>query len=95
MVARRTSFRHQGDLSPAGLQLPVVRLADTTLDEIRQSGFALVEGFLAPDELKAAQEALWLHFPTPEDYFADPARYPDRPGASLPVSKSFPTGRGT
>ena len=32
----------------------------------------MVEGFLAPDELKAAQEALWLHFPRPEEYFADP-----------------------
>jgi ectoine hydroxylase-related dioxygenase (phytanoyl-CoA dioxygenase family) len=48
-----------------------VRLSDDTLDELRHRGFALVEGFLDPDELKAAREALWLHFPKPEDYFAD------------------------
>src|ERR1700677_4869240 len=71
------SSRHQGVPTPTDLQFMVVRLTDTTLDEIRQAGFALVEGFLAPDELKAAQEALWLHFPNPEDYFADPARYAD------------------
>jgi hypothetical protein len=54
-----------------------VRVPDTALDEVRDHGFALVEGFLASDELKAAQEALWLHFPTPEDYFSDPTRYPE------------------
>jgi len=40
-----------------------------------------VEGFLGPEELAAAQDALWLHFPRPEDYFADPDRF-DRYGAS-------------
>jgi hypothetical protein len=48
---------------------------DATLEEVRERGFALVEGFLAPEELRAAQQALWLHFPTPDDYFADPERY--------------------
>jgi Phytanoyl-CoA dioxygenase (PhyH) len=54
---------------------------DATLEEVRVRGFALMEGFLAPDELKAAQDALWLHFPTPEDYFGDPERHA-RYGAS-------------
>jgi ectoine hydroxylase-related dioxygenase (phytanoyl-CoA dioxygenase family) len=52
-----------------------VRLSDATLDEVHERGFALVEGFLTSEELTAAQEALWMHFPKPEDYFADPARY--------------------
>jgi hypothetical protein len=52
-----------------------VRVPDAALDELRERGFALIEDFLAPDELKAAQQALWLHFPKPEDYFADPANY--------------------
>jgi Phytanoyl-CoA dioxygenase (PhyH) len=52
-----------------------VRVPDATLDEVRERGFALVEGFLTSQELRAAQEALWLHFPRPEDYFADPASY--------------------
>ena len=49
-----------------------MRVPDATLDEVRHQGFSLLEGFLAPDELKAAQDALWKHFPTPEDYFAAP-----------------------
>jgi phytanoyl-CoA dioxygenase PhyH len=49
-----------------------MRVPDATLDEIRHQGFSLLEGFLAPDELEAAQEALWKHFPPPEDYFGDP-----------------------
>ena len=32
----------------------------------------MFEGFLDSDELAAAQEALWLHYPRPEEYFADP-----------------------
>jgi hypothetical protein len=56
-----------------GVDCRAVRVPDAALDEVRQRGFTLVEDFLAPDELKAAQQALWLHFPTPEDYFADPA----------------------
>ena len=50
-----------------------MRVPDSTLDEIRTRGFSLLRGFLAPDELAAAQEALWRHFPRPDDYFADPA----------------------
>jgi hypothetical protein len=52
-----------------------VRVPDAILDEVRGRGFALMEGFLSPEELAAARQALWLHFPTPDDYFADPARY--------------------
>jgi hypothetical protein len=54
-----------------------VRVSDATLDEVRDQGFALVEGFLATDELHAARQALWLHFPKPDDYFAEPANFPD------------------
>jgi hypothetical protein len=55
-----------------------MRVPDAVLDEVRERGFALVEGFLNSAELLAAQEALWLHFPRAEEYFADPdqhARY--------------------
>ncbi len=50
-----------------------MRVPDATLDEVRHQGFSLFEGFLAPDELEAARQALWKHFPTPEDYFAEPS----------------------
>jgi hypothetical protein len=65
-------------------------LSDATLDEVGEQGFALVEGFLAPDELKAAQEALWLHFPTPEDYFADPAAHADYARSQFAGVEEFP-----
>jgi hypothetical protein len=52
--------------------MPRVRVPDAVLDQVRERGFALVEGFLSAPELQAAREALWLHFPRPDDYFADP-----------------------
>jgi hypothetical protein len=55
-----------------------MRVSDSALDDVREHGWTLVEDFLTRDELLAAQEALWLHFPTPDEYFADPsaqARY--------------------
>jgi hypothetical protein len=67
-----------------------VRVPDATLEEVRQHGFSLMEGFLAPDELKAAQNALWLHFPTPEDYFADPGRHAQYAGSQFAGVEEFP-----
>ena len=52
-----------------------VKVPDRNLHELREQGFTIVEGLLAPDELKAAQEALWLHYPRPEEYFADPSAH--------------------
>jgi phytanoyl-CoA dioxygenase PhyH len=52
-----------------------MRVSDATLAEVRERGFSLMEGFLGIDELSAARDALWLHFPRPEDYFADPDRF--------------------
>ena len=73
-----------------------MRVPDATLDEVRERGFSLMEGFLGPDELAAAQEALWLHFPRPEDYFADPDALRTRTRrASSPASRSSRTGPGT
>jgi hypothetical protein len=49
---------------------------DRCLADLRERGYLLFEGFLAADELRAAQDALWLHYPRPEAYFADPSAYP-------------------
>ncbi len=49
-----------------------MRVPDATLDQVRERGFALMEGFLGHEELANAQDALWKHFPRPEEYFADP-----------------------
>src|SRR5689334_23029194 len=52
-----------------------MRVPDRCVTELRDQGFLRFEGFLAPGELAAAQEALWLHYPRPEAYFADPAAH--------------------
>jgi hypothetical protein len=67
-----------------------VRVPDAKLEEVRQRGFSLIEGFLAPDELKAAQEALWLHFPRPEEYFADPQRHAKYTSSQFAGVEEFP-----
>jgi hypothetical protein len=43
--------------------------------DLRDQGFMVFEGFLDGDELAAAQQDLWLHYPRPEEYFADPAAH--------------------
>jgi hypothetical protein len=48
---------------------------DRCLTELREQGYLVFEGFLGADELAAAQRALWLHYPTPEEYFAEPASH--------------------
>ncbi len=53
-----------------------MRVPETNLREFRERGFTVVEGFLSAEELEEAQEALWLHYPRPEEYFANPEAYP-------------------
>ncbi len=48
---------------------------DHNLRELREQGFTIVEGFLGANELAAAQAALWLHYPRPDEYFADPSAH--------------------
>jgi hypothetical protein len=67
-----------------------VRVPEASLDEVRERGFTLLEGFLAPDELAAARQALWRHFPTPEDYFADPDAHPEYAGGQFAGVLEFP-----
>jgi Phytanoyl-CoA dioxygenase (PhyH) len=50
-----------------------VHISDDYLDQVRTQGFAIMEGFLSPDEVGAAREAMFEIYPTPERYFADPA----------------------
>ncbi len=52
-----------------------MRIPDRCVADLREQGYLRFEGFLAADELAAAQAALWLHYPRPEEYFADPAAH--------------------
>lgn len=51
----------------------MTHVPDAALDAVRHEGFAVVEGFLDPEELRVAQDALFEIFPRPDDYFADPS----------------------
>ena len=53
-----------------------MRIPDAKLAEVWDRGFTVVENFLDPETLAAAQEALWGYYPRPEAYFADPEAYP-------------------
>src|SRR5260370_9385517 len=52
-----------------------MRVPDRCVVDLRDRGYLIFEGFLEADKLAAAQEALWLHYPRPEEYFADPAAH--------------------
>jgi hypothetical protein len=67
-----------------------MRVSDATLAEVRERGFSLVPGFLQGDELAAAQEALWLHFPRPHEYFADPSAFAGYAASQFAGVEEFP-----
>jgi len=54
-----------------------MRVPDANLDEVRTQGYTIVEGFLEPDLLAAAQEGIKAVFPDNATYFADPNAYAD------------------
>ncbi|HXQ14715.1 MAG TPA: hypothetical protein VN814_08855, partial [Caulobacteraceae bacterium] len=67
-----------------------MRVPDQNLAEVRDRGFTILEGFLDAATLRAAQEALWGVFPRPDDYFADPSRYPDFAASQFAGIRVFP-----
>lgn len=75
-----------------------MRIPDAALDRVRNEGFAVIEGFLAADEVAAAREAVFREFPRPEEYFADPAAHAGLvetqfSGIKLPPYKSWELNR--
>lgn len=54
-----------------------MKVPERNLRDLRERGFTIVEGFLAPAEVEAAQAALWLHYPRNEEYFAEPTAHPE------------------
>lgn len=49
-----------------------MRVADHHLEQLEEEGFTLVPGFLEPEVLERARDAMFEIFPRPEAYFADP-----------------------
>ncbi|TML58902.1 MAG: hypothetical protein E6G17_11920, partial [Actinobacteria bacterium] len=52
-----------------------MKVPESSLEQLRTEGYAIVEGFLAKDELADAHEGLWLEYPRPEEFFAAPERF--------------------
>jgi hypothetical protein len=70
--------------------LRAVRVTDAALEQLRDEGHVLVEGFLSPEELTAARQALWLHFPEPDEYFSDPDAFSKFAGSQFAGVEEFP-----
>lgn len=67
-----------------------MQVSDATIAEVRERGFSLMDGFLSSEELAAAQEALWLHFPRPADYFAEPGAFERFAASQFAGVEEFP-----
>ena len=65
-------------------------VSDAHLDAVRQRGYTLIEGFLDPEILRAAQAALWDVFPTPSTYFAAPDRHAELHRSQFSGLRLFP-----
>lgn len=67
-----------------------MRVSDASLAEVRDRGFTIVSGFLDAATLAEARAALWKIHPKPEDYFADPSKYPDYGRSQFAGIRVFP-----
>lgn len=67
-----------------------MKVADAKLAEIWDRGYTIVEGFLDPETLQAAREALWEIYPHPDAYFADPAAHPKYAESQFAGIRYFP-----
>ena len=58
-----------------------MKISATHVKQVADEGYAIIENFLEPKWLAAAQDALWDIYPRPADYFASPGDY-EKLGAS-------------
>ncbi len=67
-----------------------MRVPNSKLAEIRDRGFTIVENFIDPETLRAAQEALWTIYPKPDEYFSDPTKFPAYARSQFAGIRLFP-----
>jgi len=67
-----------------------MHVSDTHLDEVRERGYTIVEGFLEPALLRAAQDTLWEIYPRPADYFANPQGFTEFTHSQFSGMRYFP-----
>lgn len=57
-----------------------MRVPDTAIDHLHKHGFVVVPEVLSTEEVEQARAGLWLHYPRPDDFFSDPAQFPELNG---------------
>jgi hypothetical protein len=67
-----------------------MHLPDASLQQLESDGFTIVPGFLADDELRLAQAALWDVYPTPEQYHAKPGEFAQFAASQFAGMRFFP-----
>jgi hypothetical protein len=67
-----------------------MHVSNAHLDEVRKNGYTVVENFLEPDLLAAAQENLWDMYPKPDDYFKNPEQHSDLVRGQFSSMQYFP-----
>lgn len=67
-----------------------MRVSDHDLTRLREQGFAIIEGFLSPDEVATARAALWKVHPEPSAFFADPHAHPGYLGSQFAGNRVGP-----
>jgi hypothetical protein len=67
-----------------------MRVPDGNLAQVWDRGFTIVENFLDPETLAAAQQALWEIYPRPEDYFRAPEEHPELSRGQFAGLRLFP-----
>jgi hypothetical protein len=68
----------------------IMKISDAKLAEVGDRGFTVVPGFLDAETLAEARAALWSVHPKPEDYFADPSKYPQYSDSQFAGIANFP-----
>jgi hypothetical protein len=58
-------------------------IASTHVDAVLRDGWTVIPDFVTGERLREAQEALWLHYPRPSEYFTDPSRFPELQGSQF------------
>lgn len=71
----------------------MTRVPDSAIDDLRQAGFARVDGFLQDRELAALADPLAAEVPTRDTYHADPDRYAHLVETQFSGNIKFPFSR--
>lgn len=69
-----------------------MRLNDEQLAQYHDQGFLALPGFISGEVLTAAKAALSIHYPAPEEYFAQPDRFESLSKSQFAGLVNFPFG---